>query len=59
VTIPYNISRGHYYPARFTALFWLVSRPLFTLGFLAFIMTEPAYKRTGKKIIIQFRAIYF
>ncbi len=49
--LPHNISRGHYYPARFTALFWLVTGPLFTLGFLVFVMTEPAYKRTGMKVL--------
>jgi hypothetical protein len=33
---PTILARGHYYPARFTALFWLVSRPLFTIGLFSF-----------------------
>jgi hypothetical protein len=30
-TLSHNISKGHYLPCN-TALFWLVSRPLITLG---------------------------
>jgi hypothetical protein len=28
VAFPHNISSGHYLPARFTALFWLVTKPV-------------------------------
>jgi hypothetical protein len=60
VAFPHNISRGHYLPARLTALFWLVSRQLFTLGFLAFAMREPTALHVYRFLTkIKFRAIYF
>jgi hypothetical protein len=60
VAFPHNTSRGHYLPERFTALFWLVSRHLFTLGFLAFAMREPTALQVYRFFTkIKFRTIYF
>jgi hypothetical protein len=41
------------YPEGFSPLFWLLARPLLTLGFLAFSMIEPTFKRTAMQVSFQ------
>ncbi len=48
--LPAKLTDATIYAAKFTALFWLVSRPLFTLGCLAFAMIKPTDKGTALQV---------
>jgi hypothetical protein len=53
--LPHILVEVTIYPAGVATFFWLISRQLFTTGFLAFSMTVPTYHRTAKQI---FRFFY-
>ncbi len=48
----HNISRGHYciYPARFTVMIWLVSRPFFILDPLDYAIIKTTYKIVAMQV---------